>query len=67
MNGLKLLALPGSVLALIAIGYAYGLSGSCVQLSGYRERDLQLISAGVVLSLTTAGLGYRSGLAKRKD
>jgi hypothetical protein len=28
MNGLKLLALPGSVLALIAIGYAYGLSGS---------------------------------------
>ena len=64
---LKLLALPGAVLILVGIGFAYGQSASCARAEGQAPREWGLVAAGLMLSGTTAALGYRSGLSKRSD
>jgi len=64
---LKLLALPGAVLILVGIGFTYGLSVSCARAEGQAPREWGLMAAGLMLSGTTAALGYQSGLSRRSD
>ena len=65
-TGLKILAVPGAVLTLIGIGYAYGLAVSgCVRPTienRIYKIDLALVAAGVILASGTAIAGYQTGL-----
>ena len=65
-TGLKILAVPGAILTLIGIGYAYGLAVSgCVRPTienRIYKIDLALVAAGVILASGTAIAGYQTGL-----
>lgn len=65
-TGLKILAVPGAVLTLIGIGYAYGLAVSGCPKPTIQARiyaiDLTLVAAGILLASGTAIAGYQTGL-----
>ena len=65
-TGLKILAAPGAALALIGIGYAYGLAVSGCPRPSIENRiykiDLALVAAGILLASGTAVVGYKAGI-----
>lgn len=65
-TGLKILAIPGAILSLIGIGYAYGLAVSGCPKPTMQARiyaiDLTLVASGILLASGTAIAGYQTGI-----
>jgi hypothetical protein len=68
-TGIKILAIPGAMLLLLGIGYAYGLAvGGCPKPTMDNRIcniDLTTVAAGILLASGTAIAGYQTGIAVR--
>ena len=66
-TGIKILAIPGAMLLLIGIGYAYRLAvGGCHKPTNDNRIyniDLAIVASGILLASGTAIAGYQTGIA----